>query len=192
MPLPLHSEGVTLRLLRRRDARAIEQLLLRERAWLEPWEATVPGRVGQINGRSLVSGLLAQFRDGFGLPLVIEVDKRIVGQLNVANILYGSVGSANLGYWISRQHAGRGITPRAVAMAIDYLLLEGGLHRVEVDIRPENAASLRVVEKLGLREEGLKQRFIHIAGAWADHRSFAITKEELKPNLVSRLAPRAT
>jgi len=192
VPLPLHSEGVTLRLLRRRDARAIEQLLLRERAWLEPWEATVPGRVGQINGRSLVSGLLAQFRDGFGLPLVIEVDKRIVGQLNVANILYGSVGSANLGYWISRQHAGRGITPRAVAMAIDYLLLEGGLHRVEVDIRPENAASLRVVEKLGLREEGLKQRFIHIAGAWADHRSFAITKEELKPNLVSRLAPRAT
>jgi ribosomal-protein-alanine N-acetyltransferase len=77
-------------------------------------------------------------------------------------------------------------------MAIDYLLLEGGLHRVEVDIRPENAASLRVVEKLGLREEGLKQRFIHIAGAWADHRSFAITKEELKPNLVSKLAPRAT
>jgi ribosomal-protein-alanine N-acetyltransferase len=165
---------------------------MRDRAWLEPWEATVPGRIGQINGRSLVSGLLAQFRDGFGLPLVIEVDKRIVGQLNVANILYGSVGSANIGYWISRQHAGRGITPRAVAMAIDYLLLEGGLHRVEVDIRPENAASLRVVEKLGLREEGLKQRFIHIAGAWADHRSFAITKEELKPNLVSKLAPRAT
>ena len=192
MPLPLHSEGVTLRLLRRRDARTIEQLLLRDRAWLEPWEATVPGRIGQINGRSLVSGLLAQFRDGFGLPLVIEVDKRIVGQLNVANILYGSVGSANIGYWIARQHAGRGITPRAVAMAIDYLLLEGGLHRVEVDIRPENAASLRVVEKLGLREEGLKERFIHIAGAWADHRSFAITKEELKPNLVSRLAPRAT
>jgi ribosomal-protein-alanine N-acetyltransferase len=192
VPLPLHSEGVTLRLLRRRDARTLEQLLLRDRAWLGPWEATVPGRVGQINGRILVSGLLAQFRDGFGLPLVIEVDKRIVGQLNVANILYGSVGSANIGYWISRQHAGRGITPRAVAMAIDYLLLEGGLHRVEVDIRPENAASLRVVEKLGLREEGLKQRFIHIAGSWADHRSFAITKEELKPNLVSKLAPRAT
>ena len=191
MPLPLHSEGVTLRLLRRRDARALEQLLLRDRAWLEPWEATVPGRIGQINGRSLVSGLLAQFRDGFGLPLIIEVDKRIVGQLNVANILYGSVGSANIGYWIARQHAGRGITPRAVAMAIDYLLIEGGLHRVEIDIRPENTASLRVVEKLGLREEGLKQRFIHIAGAWADHRSFAITKEELKPNLVSRLRPSA-
>jgi len=187
VPLPLHSEGVTLRLLRRRDARPLEQLLLRDRAWLEPWEATVPGRIGQINGRSLVSGLLGQFRDGFGLPLIVEFDKRIVGQLNVANILYGSVGSANIGYWVSRQYAGRGIAPRALAMTIDYLLTEGGLHRVEVDIRPENAASLRVVEKLGLREEGLKQRFIHIAGAWADHRSFAITKEELKPNLVSRL-----
>jgi [ribosomal protein S5]-alanine N-acetyltransferase len=191
VPLPLHSEGVTLRLLRRRDARTLEQLLLSDRAWLEPWEATVPGRVGQINGRSLVSGLLSQFRDGFGLPLVIEVNGRIVGQLNVANILYGSVGSANIGYWIARRHAGRGIIPRAVAMAIDYLLLEGGLHRVEIDIRPENSASLRVVEKLRLREEGLKQRFININGSWADHRSFAVTKEELRPNLVSRLSASA-
>jgi [ribosomal protein S5]-alanine N-acetyltransferase len=179
---------VSLRSVRRRDARALERILLAERSWLEPWEATVPGRGRHIDGRSMVSALLAQQREGSGLPLVIEFEGRLVGQLNVANILYGSVGSATIGYWVSRQFAGRGIAPRAVAMTIDYLLGEGGLHRVEIDIRPENAPSLRVVEKLGLRLEGTKQRYIHINGVWCDHLSFAITREELTRPVVARLA----
>lgn len=161
---------------------------MRDRSWLEPWEATIPGRARLVNGRHLVSSLLQQYREQTALPLIIEYRGETVGQLNVANILYGSVSSATIGYWISREFAGLGITTRAVAMAIDYLLGEAGLHRVEIDIRPENAASLRVVEKLGLRLEGTKQRFIHINGSWADHLSFAITKEELRLPLVARLS----
>ena len=62
------------------------------------------------------------------------------------------------------------------------------LHRVEVNIRPENAASLAVVRKLGLRDEGVRERMLHIDGAWRDHRSFAITVEELHGGrLVDRL-----
>jgi ribosomal-protein-alanine N-acetyltransferase len=48
--------------------------------------------------------------------------------------------------------------------------------------------SLRVVEKLGLRQEGLKERFIHIDGAWRDHKIFAITAEEKKGSMLNRLA----
>jgi ribosomal-protein-alanine N-acetyltransferase len=62
------------------------------------------------------------------------------------------------------------------------------LHRVEVDIRPDNEASLRVVEKLGLRKEGYYERFLDIGGAWRDHLGFAITVEELQGQTVlSRL-----
>ena len=61
-----------------------------------------------------------------------------------------------MGYWIGQSHAGRGIVPTAVAMATDYCLGTLGLHRMEINIRPENAASLRVVEKLGFRDEGLR------------------------------------
>jgi [ribosomal protein S5]-alanine N-acetyltransferase len=161
--------------------------LVDERAWLEPWEATIPGRGRNVNGRALVSSLLSQYRDGTALPLVIEYEGKSVGQLNVANILFGSVGSATIGYWISRNFAGLGITPRAVALTIDYLLTEAGLHRVEIDIRPENAASLRVAEKLGMRLEGTKQRFININGRWCDHLSFAVTREELAPSMLARL-----
>ena len=51
-----------------------------------------------------------------------------------------------------------------------------------------NAASLRVVEKLGLRREGFYERFLDIDGAWRDHVAFAVTVEELDGrSLLSRL-----
>ena len=78
--------------------------------------------------------------------------------------------------------------PTAVALAADHCFTAVGLHRIEVNIRPENAASLRVVEKLGFREEGPRSAFLHIAGAWRDHRSFALTPEELPGGAARPLA----
>jgi ribosomal-protein-alanine N-acetyltransferase len=178
---------VELRQLKKSDARKLQALLLKDRAWLSPWEATTPGIRYPVDARDLVRNLLYQQRKGTGLAFIIEVDGALAGQINVANILYGSVSSATVGYWIGKDFAGRGAMPIAVALTIDYLFDELGLHRVEIDIRPENEASLRVVEKLKLREEGLKERFIHIDGQWRDHRVFAITSEERKGSMLGRL-----
>ena len=178
---------VELRQLKKSDARKLQALLVKDRAWLSPWEATIPGIRYPVDARDLVRNLLYQQRKGTGLAFIIEVDGTLAGQINVANILYGSVSSATVGYWIGKDFAGRGAMPIAVALTVDYLFDELGLHRVEIDIRPENEASLRVVEKLKLREEGLKERFIHIDGQWRDHRVFAITSEERKGSMLGRL-----
>ena len=179
--------SVELRDLKKRDARKLQALLIKDRAWLSPWEATTPGIRYPVDARDLISNLLYQQRKGSGLAFVIEVDGELAGQINVANILYGSVSSASIGYWIGKDFAGRGAMPIAVALTIDHLFDELHLHRVEIDIRPENDASLRVVQKLQLREEGLKERFIHIDGQWRDHRIFAITAEERKGSMLGRL-----
>ena len=179
--------SVELRDLKKRDARKLQALLVKDRAWLSPWEATTPGIRYPVDARDLISNLLYQQRKGSGLAFVIEVEGELAGQINVANILYGSVSSASIGYWIGKDFAGRGAMPIAVALTIDHLFDELHLHRVEIDIRPENDASLRVVQKLQLREEGLKERFIHIDGQWRDHRIFAITAEERKGSMLGRL-----
>ena len=179
---------VKLRPLARRDWRILQQLLETDRQWLKPWEASTPGIRYPVNARSMVSNLLYHQRKQTGLAFVILYEGRVVGQLNVANILHGSVSSATIGYWLAKEYAGRNITPYAVALAIDYLFDALALHRVEIDIRPENAPSIRVVEKLGLRKEGLKERFIHIDGAWRDHFVFAITREERSDTMLNRLA----
>ena len=129
---------------------------------------------------------LRQLGDESAIPFVIEYRGELVGQLNVSNILHGSVSGAFIGYWITPTVAGKGITPLAVALAIDYMFNVVGLHRIEIDIRPENAASLRVVEKLGLRLEGTKKGFIHINNAWRDHSVFAITSDEVPTGLLNR------
>jgi ribosomal-protein-alanine N-acetyltransferase len=180
-----HGE-VTLRLLRQRDAKTLERLILGNREWLRPWEATNPMGPNSFDIKAMVRGLIRQLDDQSGLPCIIELDGEVVGQLNVANILYGSVSSAVIGYWVVPEAAGRGATPTSVALISDYLFNVVGLHRVEIDIRPENVASLRVVEKLGFRYEGLKEKFIHINGAWRDHFIFALTHEEVFGGVLNR------
>jgi ribosomal-protein-alanine N-acetyltransferase len=186
MTFALTHGDVTLRLLRVRDAKALERLILGNREWLRPWEATNPFGPNSFDIKAMTKGLVRQLDNQTGLPFVIEHQGQVVGQLNVANILYGSVSNAVIGYWVDPEVAGKGITPTAVALATDYLFNVVGLHRVEIDIRPENVASLRVVEKLGFRYEGLKERYIHINGAWRDHYVFALTHEEVIGGVLNR------
>jgi ribosomal-protein-alanine N-acetyltransferase len=182
----LNHGDVRLRIVRTRDVKVLESLILGNRSWLRPWEATHPQAPNSFDIRSGVRGLLRAMDRNEGLPFVIEFQGRIVGQLNVANMLYGSVSSAVIGYWVTPDVAGKGITPTAVALVSDYLFRVVGIHRVEIAIRPENEASLRIVEKLGFRFEGLKERYIHINGAWRDHYIFALTEEEIEDSVLGR------
>jgi len=136
--------------------------------------------------RGSVRALQANARSGNGLPFIIEVDGRLAGQLNVSGIAWGSTSSASIGYWIAERFAGAGATPTSVALATDYCFQQLGLHRIEICIRPENAKSLRVVEKLGFRYEGLRRRFIHINGDWRDHFCFGLVAEEVQEGVLKR------
>jgi len=178
--------SVGLRLIRPRDARTLQRELLTNRAWLQPWEATIPGGVASFDMRVSIRRLLQQHRDGAGHPYVMEYDGEIAGQLNIWGVSRGSLCSATIGYWVSERFAGRGITTTAVAMATDAAFDQLGLHRMEICIRPENRASLRVVRKLGFRYEGLRRRFIHIDGDWRDHHAFALTREDVPGGVLNR------
>lgn len=175
-----------MRLVKLKDSKAMERLILGNREWLRPWEATNPEGPTSFDIRGQIRMLLRQMDNNTCLPFVIEENGIIVGQLNVANILFGSVSSCVIGYWVAPEVAGRGITPTAVALVCDYLFNVVGIHRIEIDIRPENLSSLRVVEKLGFRYEGLKERYIHINGAWRDHYIFALTHEEVQTGVLNR------
>ncbi|QCB95432.1 GNAT family N-acetyltransferase [Cellulomonas shaoxiangyii] len=187
-PVDLVDGDVRLRPLRRRDADAWMALRAANAGWLEPWDATNPEPVRgpRPTFGQFVRSLAAQARDGTALPFAVDHDGELVGQLTVSSIQYGSLRSASIGYWVSRHVAGRGVTPTAVAMATDHCFGVLRLHRVEINIRPENAPSLRVVEKLGFRDEGLRERYLHIQGRWCDHRTFALTVEDVPEGLLAR------
>ena len=116
-----------------------------------------------------------QARAGTTYPFAVEVDGRFAGQVTVNNIVRGSAQFASVGYWIDQEYAGRGVMPRAVAMVIDHCFTDGGAAPDRDRDPAENSNSLRVVEKLGLREVGYAPKFLHIDGDWRDHRIYAVT-----------------
>jgi len=190
-PPPLRHGRIGLREVRISDAQALQQLLTENRRWLERWEATYPGGGGAVPGsvsmKPVIRAMRRMQRGGASLPLVITWDDVVVGQLTISDISGGALRSASIGYWIAETVAGRGITPTAVALAIDHAMTGLRLHRIEICIRPENKASLRVVEKLGMRYEGRRPNYIHIAGKWCDHDSFAVTQEEIPEGMLARV-----
>ena len=187
-PSRLREGRIELRPLRLRDATAWREVRTRNARWLRPWEATLPlaAHDAPPTYRAMVRRLRAEAREGRSLPFALTVDGAFAGQVTIGGIARGSLLSAYIGYWIDQRVAGRGIMPTAVAMATDHCFREVGLHRVEINIRPENTASLRVVEKLGFRAEGLRERYLHIDGAWRDHLTFALCAEDVPEGLLSR------
>jgi ribosomal-protein-alanine N-acetyltransferase len=180
---------VTVRPLRVRDQRAWREARRLNATWLAPWDATVPpgADVQPSTFAGLVRRMRRQARRGTTYPFAVEVDGHFAGQVTVTNIARGSAQFGSVGYWIDQRYAGRGAIPRAVALVIDHCFTAAGLHRVEIAIRPENSNSLRVVEKLGIREIGYAPRYLHIDGDWRDHRLYAITREEVPEGMLRRL-----
>jgi len=199
-PVTLECGDLVLRPIRYRDKREWTEVRSRNSEWLAPWEASNPEPGGGLpDYRHMVRSLNAQAAQATALPFVITErtpglrNPAIVGQLTVSSIVWGSAMMATLGYWVDRGRAGRGIAPTSVALVTDHCFRTLGLHRMEINIRPENGPSLRVVEKLGFRDEGYRPRFLHINGRWADHRSFALTSEEVPEGLLAPwLASRAS
>jgi ribosomal-protein-alanine N-acetyltransferase len=187
-PARLREGSIELRPLRLRDAAAWREVRTRNARWLRPWEATLP--LAEHDAPStygaMVRRLRSEAREGRSLPFALTVDGAFAGQVTVGGISRGSLLSAYVGYWVDERLAGRGVMPTAVALVTDHCFREVGLHRVEINIRPENSASLRVVEKLGFRPEGLRERYLHIDGDWRDHLTFALCVEDVPEGVLRR------
>jgi ribosomal-protein-alanine N-acetyltransferase len=193
-PVKLSYGAVILAPFQPRDWEEWSLVRQRNQAWLAPWEATDPVPRERRSPRQLFSRQRRETKAGSLAPWVIRYGETsrtpLIGQCTISNITFGAARSGSIGYWIDQAYAGRGLMPAAVALATDYAMQVMGLHRIEICIRPENAASLRVVEKLGFRYEGSRPRYLHIAGDWRDHHCFALDASETAGGLLARLPPK--
>ncbi|MEP6648791.1 MAG: GNAT family protein [Lapillicoccus sp.] len=173
--------ALVLRALRQGDRSAWDRVRNANLHYVGQWEPTAPDGVGRrITFRKYVRSLDREARSGRIVPFLIEADGQIAGQMHLFGIVHGSLLSGAAGYWVAEQYAGQGVATRALAMLCDYAFGTLGLHRIEVNVRPENGPSLRVVEHLRFRDEGIRERYLHINGGWRDHRTFALTSDDIQ------------
>jgi ribosomal-protein-alanine N-acetyltransferase len=113
----------------------------------------------------------------FFVYLRSEEREELAGGITLSNIRRRAAQFVNLGYWMSHEHAGKGLMTEAVAVVIPFAFGTLGLHRIHAAFLPGNVASRRVLEKNGFKEEGYAENYLQIDGRWCDHVLFGLTRE---------------
>lgn len=113
-----------------------------------------------------VRELLDEIRGGFRARSLLEWgvarrgDDRVIGTCTLSHCDADNR-RAEVGYALGRGHWGRGYMHEALTALVGYAFGTLGLHRLEADVDPRNAASIRSLERLGFRREGyLRERWI--------------------------------
>jgi ribosomal-protein-alanine N-acetyltransferase len=104
----------------------------------------------------------------------------LIGQITLGGIIFGAMRGAHIGYWIDQRFASRGYTTRAVKLLTKFGFETLKLHRIEINLRPENEASKKVAIKAGFELEGARNNYLHIAGDWRNHITFVKENPEIK------------
>ena len=141
----------------------------------EPWVSpcrdhpSFLGYLARCDGERSM-GFIAREREG----------GRIVGVVNLNEIVRGFFQSAYMGYYGMAGMNGRGLMREAVSLVVTHAFRSLGLHRVEANIQPSNQPSRALVQRLGFRQEGFSPRYLKINGEWRDHERWAVLADEWK------------
>lgn len=179
----LEGERVILRAPRFSDHREWVELRRSSRRFLEPWEPS--WRSDEFSRRAWRDRLRhchAEHRRGTGLYffLIERQTSRLVGGLSVMNIRRGIFESAQIGYWMGESHAGRGLMGEALQLVLAHCFDTIGLQRIEAACIPDNARSIRVLEKAGFLREGLMRSYLRINGVRRDHLLYAVIADQYR------------
>lgn len=178
---------ITLKPIRFRDKAEWDAVRAVNRDWLTPWEATRPkiesnSRLPSYYG--MVMALNKEIRAvrsiSLGIWLRENDSQKLIGQITLGGIIFGAMRGAHIGYWIDQRFASRGYTTRAVKLLTKFAFQTLKLHRIEINLRPENEASKKVAIKAGYVLEGARNNYLHIAGDWRNHITFVKENPEIK------------
>ncbi|CAN5320166.1 GNAT family protein [soil metagenome] len=195
----LFGHRVMLRPIFVSDFEAWREVRTRSGEWLTRWEPRrLPNQPDVTADRDAFAVRCSarqrerQLGTGFGFGVFAE--GQLCGEVNLSSIQRGPFQNAYVGYWIDQTWAGQGLMPEAVVVLARFAFEDLHLHRIQISIIPRNKPSRRVVDKLGLREEGTAERYLEINGVWEDHVRYALTAEEWAERREERevtwLAPR--
>jgi RimJ/RimL family protein N-acetyltransferase len=168
---------VTLRPLGPADIEGVHTLLS---DWIVVRYMLLPHCETVEQSRKCLDELITETPCGAWISVVraIEVPDFVplVGLCGIA-ILHGSE-QGEIWYLVRPDHWGRGIAQLAVGQLLRIGFCELNLHRMFATCLPENPASSRVLEKIGMRREGYQAKNLKIHGVWHDSYLYAILRAE--------------
>jgi RimJ/RimL family protein N-acetyltransferase len=152
----------------------------------------LPYRVRHETGEEWVTRVLVAQRRGDGIAFAIRPvgEPTVVGQIRLFRWSLQDR-QAEVGYWIRRSFWGRGFGSDSLRLACRFGFREMGLHRIVATVVSGNERSLRALERVGFRREGVARESASLADGWADEVTLGLLRGELvAPTAVE--SPRGT
>ncbi|MEJ2130515.1 MAG: GNAT family N-acetyltransferase [Gammaproteobacteria bacterium] len=168
MNQPSSSARVTIRHVELSDGDEFLALMRKSRKLHHPWifpplsEAAFEHYMARMEGD-----------DNEGLLVCERTYGRIVGVINLNNIVRGALLSASLGYYAGAPYSGQGLMSEGLELVKRHAFSNLLLHRLEANIQPENHRSIALVKRCGFTKEGYSPAFLFIDGAWRGHERWA-------------------
>lgn len=124
--------------------------------------------------QQLTPGVLGEW---YQLAIALKSTKEIIGDCGFC-ILADDGQQAEIGLTLAQTHQGKGYATEAITCFLDYLFKQHNLHRVRANCDPQNIASIKLLERAGMRREGHLIKSLWFKNNWVDEMWFAILRDE--------------
>lgn len=141
-----------------------------------PWTGRTPDDVRAFV-QMFVEAQQEQPRLKFQLAIVLNGEARPIGNCGIRRKTAGAR-EADLGYELAPEHWGQGYATEAARAMLAFGFDELKLHRIWAQCLAENRASARVLERLGMRQEGRLRENEWLKGRWRDTLLYGILEGE--------------
>jgi len=113
------------------------------------------------------------------LAITLRADGRLAGGVGLSSVS-AEHSRAELGYWVAKEFWARGYCTEACRALLSYAFRTLGLQRVYASHFPNNPASGRVMEKLGMKREGYLRRHVRRRGRYVDLVCYGVLASDLR------------
>lgn len=172
---PLHTERLLVRMLHEDDVDILTAYRNDPRvSALQSWELPYPREraVELVTAHARRTDVVP----GGDTQVAVDLDGQLIGDVYVG--LDKHAGIAEIGFTLAAAHQGKGYAMEAVSAVVDDLVDRVGVHRIVADLSPENLASARLLERLGLTFEYVAEKAYWWRGAWDDNLYYSMTADE--------------
>ena len=173
---------IYIRFLDESDAEMLLDLHLRNRDFFEKYLTTRDVDFYNLEGQEerIKDGILQkENKEKYPFGIFLKTTDELIGNVALSEVMWGSLQSCFIGYFLDLQHNGKGYMAEAVDLAVKFAFDEIHLHRIEAGVMPRNHSSMRVLEKAGFHKEGIAQKNVLINNKWEDHQVLAILNPEV-------------
>lgn len=159
------------------EADVLFDLVNTNRTHLREWLPWVDNNKTAEDSRKFIEKSQEKLSKNNGFDLGIYFNEKLVGIIGI-NHFDALNQKVEIGYWLSKNHQGKGIMTKSVKTLIKYIFQTLKMHRIQIDVALGNKKSTTIPDRLGFKKEGIQHQAGFLYDHFVDLQTYALLKDE--------------